>query len=51
MQLVNMNRQHYKITGNDYEDINGNLKYELSDTIIHIKNNDKILEKLYKLLE
>ena len=34
----------------DYEDQDGNLKYELSDTIVHINNNEKILEKLCKLI-
>jgi len=34
----------------DYEDIDGTLKYELTDRCVHIQHNDKILERLYKLI-
>jgi hypothetical protein len=35
----------------DYKNINGNLKVEISDNICHINKNDIVLQKLYNIID
>jgi len=35
----------------DYIDINGLIKIELSDNVCHINKNDKLLDLLYKIID
>ena len=57
--LMNNEIQKYCILNNfyflnyydDYIDINGLLKIELSDNICHINKNDKLLDLLYKIID
>jgi hypothetical protein len=57
--LMNNEIQKYCILNNfyflnyfdDYADINGNIKIELSDNVCHIYKNEIILQKLYNIID